>query len=603
MDQLATQNSGAVELRDYLGGLRRRFRTIALLTVGFTLIAALIAFQLTPLYKSEVMISIESQEIPESIVATTVTGYVQERITGLKNRLLTPDKLWQIAQGINLFPDKLEKGGRGAVVGAMERGIEVLPVDIKFSRPGTGQTGAATVAFIISFLADTPEKAQQGASLLADLFIKEEQRSRTQQTAEVSQFLSEQAEILRAQISKLEAKLSTFKQENVPRLPEFVDLNMRLLEQTDEKLARTEERIRALQERRVFLQAQIATTDRFSPIVGSEGQTVLAPGQRLKLLRTEYLRMSATYSPDHPDITRLRREMEVLESETGVASELVKLIKERERLRSELAGVEQRYSAEHPDVRKLRTTIGKLEASIAQASINSVPARQEEQAPPDNPPYIRLKTEMDALDINLNAEREQHAQLNQKRNELEKRLFESPLVEKEYLELSRDYQNAVNRYRETNNKLLTAQAAERLESENKSQRFLLLRNAYLPNKPDSPNRLAIVLVGFFLGVTGGVSAASVSEYLDQTVRGVRGVINVFGAPPIATIPYINNPEDLRYQRIWNRSAVAGVPVLVVIVVVMLHVFWKPVEDWWPDDPEPVTGSQPADLEMRPTDQQ
>jgi capsular polysaccharide biosynthesis protein len=50
--------------------------------------------------------------------------------------------------------------------------------------------------------------------------------------------------------------------------------------------------------------------------------------------------------------------------------------------------------------------------------------------------------------------------------------------------------------------------------------------------------LGIALLSGFLAFSGGIGSVSVAEYLDQTIRGSRGIIAVFQAPPLAVIPLI-----------------------------------------------------------------
>ena len=86
--------------------------------------------------------------------------------------------------------------------------------------------------------------------------------------------------------------------------------------------------------------------------------------------------------------------------------------------------------------------------------------------------------------------------------------------------LIRDRDSAQRKFDEIRNKKMNAQIAKNLESENKSERFNLLEPPILPEKPFKPNRVKIIVLGFFLalGSSGGMLMALIT--FDRRVRGV-----------------------------------------------------------------------------------
>ena len=117
--------------------------------------------------------------------------------------------------------------------------------------------------------------------------------------------------------------------------------------------------------------------------------------------------------------------------------------------------------------------------------------------------------------------------------------------------LSLDYDNARQKYRDLTQKLRQARLAEQLEAGGNAERFVLSNPALLPSAPESPNRVGILALGLLLASVAGLIAASIAEYLDKTVRGVRSVINTLGAPPLVVIPEIPTPERVRLLRGTN----------------------------------------------------
>ncbi len=552
--------SGAMELRDFFSALRRR-RSQVFAGFGVVLLAALLlALVLPPVYRSSATILIERQEVPPELVATTVTGYVQERLQAITQRVLTKEKLFEIATEIGMYDPADPEIDRGELLKALREGTVVETQDVQAISPESGNRAVATVSFTVSFDAPTPEQAQRGAEAVTRLYLDEERRARLAQAREVSGFLAGQAQLLSRELAGLEKELAKFKQENVSQLPEHADLNMRLLEQADEKLERSEERLRTLAERKMDLQSQLATTSRHANLMGEDGQPVAGPIEQLAALRAQYLAASATYAPGHPDLERLRKKIAVLEAETGGLDGSASLYAELANKRTELATLRERYSSSHPDIARLERAIESLEQELMEG--RRAEGRPETAMPPTSAAFIRLQTDLNTVMTEIEAERSRRSQLRERRQELESRLFTTPAVERDYLRLSRDYENALNKYREVKDKQLKAQAAERLEEEQKAQRFLLISPPGLPSAPESPNRKAILLLGAVLAFGGGVGAGSIAEYFDRTVRGIRGVNSVFGAPPLATIPYVENGADVVHRRLSRTLIVLLLAVLL-----------------------------------------
>ncbi len=534
MNQLGQQTT--LEVSDYLRIMRRRklqffLPFILLLSAGIGL-----AFGLPPVFRSNATILIERQEIPVDLVQTTVTGFVEERIKGITERLLTYDNLWNIAEQQNLYPGERTIENRGDIVRRMRESIFVEMVDVKANDPGTGKQSTATIAFTVAFEASTPEESQRVANELATLFLEANRKSRSEQATEVAAFLESEAKRLNKEITDLEAKLAIFKQEERDRLPELIDMNVRLYEKTEGEIASTETTIRSIQDNINAVGAELAITKPNLDPTGADGQTIQSPVARLRFLMAEYLRLSSVYNPNHPDLTKMRREIDSLEKQTGSTSGASALFTQAATLKAQLSQARQKYTEAHPDVKKLNQSVASTEAKI-RAIAASVSA-QDLGIAPDNPRYVSLKTQLNAAEGNLMVEKTKLTQLQAKLEEYEKRIYQTPSVERDYNILARDYENARNKYRELKDKQLQARLAEQLESGSQAERFTIIQNALLPGLPERPNRLGIALLSGFLAFSGGIGSVSVAEYMDRTIRGSRGVMAVFHAPPLAVIPLI-----------------------------------------------------------------
>ncbi len=565
MDENVDYRGGdGIDLSD-IGAIIKR-RAFALLIPFFVLALAsvILAYTLPPVYLSVATILVEGEEIPTDLVETTVTGYVQTRIEEIRQRILTRKKLLEIAEEIGLLESFPEDTTDSEIVKQMRESTDVAMVDVKASS-GSSRQQVITIAFTVAFEAHTPRIARNGAKKISKLFLEANKELRKQQVAQVSDFLSVEAERLKQLLLEMEGVVAKFKEKHINELPEQASLNMRLLEQTESKIERTEERIRSLEDRKINLLSQISVTDPYKQVFTDSGRRVQTGLERLSVLLAEYNSKSSLYSQNHPDIIRLLREIKSLDTQTGGTTGAGRILVQLTTSREALSKAQERYSDEHPDVKKLQKKVDSLNRELSEISVapGVVAPKEERDIPvaPDNPVYIRLQTQLDTVDADITAQNEQRDSLSKKLERYENRLARSPGVEREFLALSKDYDSAKSKYREIKGKLLEAELAEQLEKEERAGRFTMVDPANLPSEPDRPNRLGILLIGMMLAAMSSIATAGVIEFNDNSVRGSKGILAMFGEPPLAVIPFIENSHDRTRSRI-RRSIYALVALVV-----------------------------------------
>lgn len=447
-------------LEDLGAILSRRKWHLAIPAAVILLISGALAYLLPPVYMSSSTILIEQQEIPQNLVATTVTGYAAERIAMIRNRVMTRDNLWRIAEKFDLYPQDRTTENQQAIIDRMRAVIGLEMVSADAVDPRSGRPVTLTIAFKVSFESDSPELAQQVTAELAGLYLDENRRSRTELAQQTSAFLSDEAKRLNQQIADVESKIADFKVKHGAYLPESVEVTRSTLDRTLQQRAQLVAQLGPLESRYGYLRSQL----------GGSGQLAKA--------------------------------------------------------RAELAAAREKYSEIHPDVVRLKRTVEALESGATQG---------------DGAPFVgdpALQSEYYAVAGNINATRAQIADVDRKIAEYESRLAQSPEVEREYAALMRDLDHTTRKYREIMDKLTGAQLAEELEREQKAERFTLIEAAYYPNIPSKPNRLGILLLGMVIALAAGVGAAALAEHLDHRILGPKDLAAVFKAPPLAMIPEI-----------------------------------------------------------------
>ncbi|MHB8347655.1 MAG: GNVR domain-containing protein, partial [Acidiferrobacterales bacterium] len=197
-----------------------------------------------------------------------------------------------------------------------------------------------------------------------------------------------------------------------------------------------------------------------------------------------------------------------------------------------------------------------------------------------NPAYLTLNAELQGVKSRIAAATRQRAQLQAKNADFEKYLAETPSVQRQYRDLRRDYENSQQQYLKLKSKQMDAKIGEQMEKDQEGERLSLIDPPDLPQKPAKPNRFAIVILGFILSMGGGLGYAAITESMDKSVHGARGLNALLGEAPLSVIPYIENSADherhQKHRKLAMMSALAG----LVAAVLLVQFLWIPWDILW-----------------------
>lgn len=547
-------------LRDYLLILQRRKAYLIVPALLLLVVSVVTAFVLPATYRSTATILIEQQEVPKELVRASVTSYADQRIQVISQRVMTSKNLGAIVDKYDLYTDERRNEPLEETLKRLREAISLEMVSADVVDPRSGRPTEATIAFTLSYKSRSPQLAQKVTNELVSLYLNENIESRTQLAADTTTFLGTEADRLDNEVAMLEQQLAEFKQKNVGNLPELVNVNLELMDRTERQLLEVDREIRSLRERQVFLEAELGRLDPYSDLYSESGERILSPADRLKAVKSQYVTSGSRLSPDHPDIKRMRREIEALEAELKGEGDTTTLERELAGTRVLLAEAKERYSDDHPDVKRLQRTVATLQVRLKHAA-----AAKQSPLPtskPDNPAYVQIQAQLDANRTDVRSLEQTKQELKEKLAQYEERLIQTPQAEREYRALNRRYENALAKYNETKAKLMEAQLSESLEKERKGERFTLIEPPLLPEKPFSPNRPAILFLGMVFSVAGGIGTTALKESLDQTVRDARDLMRLTGAYPMSVIAAIETREEVsRRSRIRIAAILAAVAVI------------------------------------------
>lgn len=574
---MATQEPAGIS--EWIEKVRRRRRRMLQAFAIVLTITLLTAVTWPASYQATGTILIEQQELPPDLVRSAITSFADERIQKIKQKVMTTENLFKIIERYDLYPKLRQSAPREKIMKRMLDDISFEMISADVIDPRAGRPTKANIAFSVGYTNRNPELAAKVANELVSLYLKVNIENRTEDAANAASFMTDEASRLDKRIQELQAQIASFKQDHLKSLPDQTIVNTQLMNHTDDDIREVDTQLRSLAQQIAYLDAQLATINPTSQVYTSTGERVLSPADRLKFLRTEYARISAIYSPDHPDVVRTKLEIEGLEKTVGSATAINDLQRQLDDARTHLAEAQQKYAPDHPDVIRLQKQVATLEEQVKNAPTGPViPSDATDH--PDNPAYIEIKAQRESALHQEESLKKKREELQAKLGDFEARLAKAPSVERDYSELARELENDQNNYRLVKQKLLDAQQSKTLEDERKGERFTLIEPPIPPEQPSSPNRLAILMLGLLLAIGAAFGAMIAAESIDPSVRNRRDLEALLSVPPLAVLPWIPTPGEMQHSVRRLQYVAAGMLVSLIVALTLLHFFYRPLDVLW-----------------------
>lgn len=536
------ESQHAPGIGDYLLAIRRRRRLLLGIAVPIIAFSVVLAVALPDIYRSTGLFEIVTDKAAAPLPAeSTESGYADQYISRLKGSVLGDSSLQRLLAEHELYPGA--QGSSAEKLLRLRNDIDVEIVTEPILDPRTGRQREVVAAFSVAYENRSPELALLGATWLVDEFQNASRVNYQQRAASAAQFYANEADRVGTQIAQLESTLAEFKDRNIGRLPDLAESNIISLERTDRDLEAIRQQGRALRQERVYLVAQL-----------SEAQRMTQGGSNLRSLEEEYLRKSAQYDESHPDMIALRRQIENLrQGGSAVGSSLTAQLAAQ---RSILAEARQRYSPEHPDVKRISRNIGALQARIASGEPSA-------DSPVMTPAALQVQAQINSIDAQLASLGGHGAELRARLEKVQGLVAAAPEVEREYKAVTRDIDIARAQYDELLKLKMDSEVAVAAIADGRADEFRLSKSPTTPVEPAKPMRLAIALIGTVLALIIALTGTALAIGLDRTVRGALDVRAVLGVSPLVTVPDIRNSASRRQG--FGRALAQGAGLAVVVL--------------------------------------
>ena len=508
--------------------LRRWWMLAAPALVGL-FVGLLVASKVQDSFKSEMLIQIVPQQVPDRFIPNTVTERTEDRMESLQAQVKSRSQLEPLIREFQLYPEMLSVAPMEDVVNRMRSAI-----DVELLRPNRM---APPNAFYIRFTYNDADKAAKVTSRLGGIFVDKNSDERVKTAESTSEFLQSQLSEAKSRLEAHEQKMEQFRQRHSGRLPSQADFNLQ-----------------AIQTTQMNLQAVIESAAR----------------DRDRKMMLERLYQEALNEPAPPSIPIASA------PQNAAAASSLPLAQQLELARTNLAGLEMRLRDTHPDVKRARDLVAELTRRVADEAANTTPAapaaapltQQEAQR---NERLRQMGAEIESISRQLTWKEGEERRLRGIVSDYQARLEGTPGIESEWIALTRDYETLTTSYRDLLQKSENSKVAANLERRNVGEQFRVLDPARVPVLPVGPMRLQINAIGFGVGLALGLLVVGLLEFRDTTFRSESDVMDALALPVLALVPLVQTAADVRRLR-RLRLTVAG--CVLAAAASAAAVFWR-----------------------------
>lgn len=512
----------ALEPQDALLLLRRWVQIV----VPFVVISAgtfIYVRQLPDRYRSETLIMVVPQRVPESYVRATVSTRIADRLQSINQQIMSRTRLEPVIREFNLYPNLVRAGLMEDVIDRMRKDavVQVVRGD----------------AFRISYTSNDARTAMKVTERLASMYIDENLRDREVLADGTNQFLELQLASAKERLLEHEKRVEEFKRRHAGELPTQVNTNLQVLQNAQLQIQNLVDSIARDKDRRMVLEG-----------------ILLESGATVPTASTAY--NGESQAPPQTVVTKKHTPLLASAAELDAANKV-------------LEDLLLRYKPEHPDVARQRRVIqdlqkkldGEMAAIAAQDPSSPRPVAVQDRA--EAARLLRIeqaRLEIESLGRQIESKEREEARLRAVVTEYQARVEAAPTRESDLTELSRDYATIQRTYTALLVKKEDAQLAANLERYQIGEQFKVLDPARMPEKPISPDRPRLYAFGAALGLAIGVALAAFLEFRDTSLKTDTDVVMAIGLPVLALIPELVTDEERaarRRRRILRSWATAG----------------------------------------------
>jgi polysaccharide chain length determinant protein (PEP-CTERM system associated) len=469
--------------------------------IGCGAIGFLAATVLPKRFTSETLVLVDQPTVPTEFVKPVVTEDLNHRLASMQEQILSRTRLQPIIEKFGLYPAERGRVHIEDLVEKLRTAVAVKPMD---AMPGTGNHSLP--GFYVDVTFDNPQTAQQICTEITSMFMQQNTREREQQAVQTTTFLSEQLEEAKKKLDDQDQKLAAFKRQYLGSLPEEEQTNLNLLTGMNSQLEANIQALSRAQQDKTFNESLLTQQESSAAVFIPGGQNSSeTPEQQLNALEDQLSTLEARYTPEHPDVVKLRNQIEEFKKRMSAAPK----------------------------------TNG--HDGGAMPKVDSFQVQQ-----------LRAKLRQD--DLNITDLTKRQGQIQLQITQLQGRLQASPVVEQQLKEINRNYQTAQEFYNELLKKRQQSAMATDLEHQQESEQFRVLDPPSLPDKPSFPKRTYFAGGGLGVGLALSLAIMYLIALLDKSMHTERDAELCLNMPVLTTVPLLDVSSSGRKSGLLGSSS-------------------------------------------------
>lgn len=467
-------------------------------------------------YTSEATLLVVQQQVPQRYVVPTSTTDIRDALQATTELVLSRNHLLSIIDEFGLYAKQRKRMSPEALLDAVRGDISIQPIESQSPQKDVN-------SFTISFVANSPQVAQEVTSKLTSLFIEQNLETREHQAITTTGFLREQVDTAKAKLSEAEDQVRTFKMQHLGELPEQQAGNLAIMAGLQTQLQGTMTSLNRAEEQRQYLESL------------SEYR-LLGIGSDLARLKSQRDKMLETYTPEYPGIAKLNEKITQTEA-------TIKTLQAPRKGRSQSSTADAvpsiAFGASDEDI-----SLGQLRGQIEANRLEIENLSKDEK---------RLENEVDEYQRRLNA---------------------TPVREQQLAGILRNYEQLKQDYADLLSKESQSQMAADLEKRQEGQQFRVVDRPSLPTVPTSPNRIKVSLGGAAAGIGLGLALAFLMNLNDTSFHSEEHLSQRFALPLVVGVPLLLTSYEQRSRK-QKRALewLAGSGLVLAVLLAQLYEFY------------------------------
>jgi uncharacterized protein involved in exopolysaccharide biosynthesis len=485
------QNNSAV-LKEYLDIVFRRKWWIVVPTIVGVLFAAALYMQFPKQYKAKTRVQARSQQISRALLSPTVESRPEELVNSIGAEITSEQYMRQLDDRLKLVGTPRGPRDLSELAKLIEDRSELEP-------------NIRSRYFDLTIRWGDPKIAAAVANELAAIYMDAAQEMRTDLADTTLNQLRQRRQEIQTKLEGVRASIGRLQTEHAQELQSFTNVHLQQKQSNDREIQRLDAEVNRLNDRIDEIDLQMRV-----PVAATSNDTLRDP--RFSQLEEAERRLTdlktAGRTEEFPEVKQLRRRIESLKNELGVANQ------------------------------------------DGEQMLNPTELRREQ-----------LRQERVQAERNIDIAQQQRAKYVRDNQSIDLRLSNTPRWQVELSRLETEEEQLSRDFEEWRKKESDALAGSTVEGSEAGEKLVVLNKATAPATAFWPDLKMFLLMGFAVGAGLGITIVLLLEVFDQSFKSEEQLAASIDLPILAVIPDLTRAENLKRggrRQTQDRDAKAAV---------------------------------------------